>query len=314
MVAVQDRGGVLELLGTIVVELQRDDPLAGRLTVIVTRDGRGRRRQVRTGNGHRAQDVLDLAGLVTGDVGLISGALDALHIGGCRAIERQEVVHDLLGHPGEIRRVLGSRRGGVGQDAVAVRVGSAARSRLIQGGGLDTRLSSISRAGAALLTRLSTGLLTRLSTALRTRLRVIHLGLLLVLENALRGPNAQHGAEVHLRGRTDQIQLLLGRGAGNRHHDVGATHRGDLGLGHAGGVNTITNNRDRLRDVFLGDRTLPLRRRGRGQDQLGTTLEVKGQVGIRGHALHEVPDRKCRARRQDGDGQGHERAHGASLV
>ena len=100
----------------------------------------------------------------------------------------------------------------------------------------------------------------------------------------------------------------------NRHHNVRATHRGDLRLGHAGGVNTITDNRDRLRDVFLGDLALPLRRRGRSKDQLSTTLEVKGQVGIRGHALHEVPDRKCRARRQDGDGQGHERAHGASLV
>ena len=43
-------------------------------------------------------------------------------------------------------------------------------------------------------------------------------------------------------------------------------------------------------------------------------LQVEGQVGIRGYALGKVPDRKCRARRHDGDGQGHERAHGASLV
>ena len=258
VVAVQDRGGVLELLGTIVVELQRDDPLTGRLTVIVTRDGRGRRRQVRTGNGHRAQDVLDLAGLVTGGVGLISGALDALHIGGCRAIERQEVVHDLLGHPGEIRRVLGSRRGGVGQDAVAVLVRSAARSCLVQDGGMNAGLGRVSRGSAALFTRLSAALLARLSAGLLTRLRVIHLRLLLILERVLRGPDTQHRAEVHLRGRTDQVQLLLGGGAGNRHHNVRATHRGDLGLGHAGGVNTITNNRDRLRDVLLGDLTLSL--------------------------------------------------------
>ena len=168
VVAVQDRGGILELLGTIVVELQRHDPLAGRLTVIVASNGRGSSRQVRSGNGHGAQDVLDLAGLVAGGVGLISGALDALHIGRGRAIERQEVVHDLLGHPGEIRRILGSRRGGIGQHAVAVRVGSATSGRLIEGGGLNAGLSRIRRASAALLTRLRTGLLTRLSTALRT--------------------------------------------------------------------------------------------------------------------------------------------------
>ena len=140
------------------------------------------------------------------------------------------------------------------------------------------------------------------------------MSVLLVLNDALRRPDAQHRAEVHLRGRTNQVELLLGGGAGNRHHDVGATEGGDLRLGHTGSVNTITNNRDRLRDVFFGDLALPLRRRGRSQDQLSTTLEVKGQVGIWGYALSKVPDRKCRARRHDGDGQGHERAHGASLV
>ena len=262
VVAVQDRGGILELLGTIVVELQRHDPLAGRLTVIVARDGRGRRRQVRTGNGYRAQDVLDLAGLIAGGVGLICGALDALDIGRCRAIERQEVIHDLLGHPGEIRSVLGSLQGGVGQDAVAVRVRSATSGRLVQSGGLNAGLGRVSRSSAALLTRLLAALLaglrTRLSAGLLTRLRVIHLRLLLILGDALRGPDAQHRAEVHLRGRTDQVQLLLGGGAGNRHHNVRATHRGDFGLGHAGGVNTITNNRDRLRDVLLGDLALSL--------------------------------------------------------
>ena len=132
------------------VEPQRDNPLTGRLSGAVRCDGRARSLQIRTGNGHGAQDVLDLAGLVAGGVGLVSGALDALHIGGCRAIERQEVVHDLLGHPGEIRRILGSRRRSVGQDAVAIRVGSAASGRLIQCSGLNAGLSRISRASAAL--------------------------------------------------------------------------------------------------------------------------------------------------------------------
>ena len=116
VVAVQDRRGFLELLGALSIKAQRNDPLTGRLSGAVRCEGRARSLQVRTGNGHGTQDVLDLAGLVAGCVWLISSTLDALDIGGCRAIERQEVVGDLLGHPGEIRRILGSRCGGVGQD------------------------------------------------------------------------------------------------------------------------------------------------------------------------------------------------------
>ena len=47
---------------------------------------------------------------------------------------------------------------------------------------------------------------------------------------------------------------------------------------------------------------------------LSAALQVKGQVGIRGYALGNVPNRQCRTRRHNGDSEGHERAHGASLI
>ena len=91
-------------------------------------------------------------------------------------------------------------------------------------------------------------------------------------------------------------------------------NRGDLRLGHAGGVDSVADNRDRLGDVLFGDLTLSIARHGRRQDELSAALQVEGQVGIRGYALGKVPDRKCRTRRHNGDGEGHERAHGASLM
>ena len=316
VVAVEDRGRVLELLRTRVVELQGHGPLAGRLTVVVACETGGCGLQIRTGHGHGTEDVLDLTGLVTCGVGLVGGTLNVLDVGGSRAVERQEVVHDLLGDPREIRSVLGRGCGSVGQDAVLIRVSDTLRGRLIQCGGLNARLGCLGGRCTRLgrLGGRSARLLARLGTGLGPRLRRIRLGGLLVLDDALSCADTQDGAEVHLRGRTNKIQLLLRGCAGDRHHDVRAAHRGDLRLGHAGGVDSVADNRDRLGDVLFGDLTLSIARHGRRQDELSAALQVKGQVGIRGHALHEVPDRKCRARRHDGDGQGHERAHGASLV
>ena len=137
MVAVEDRGRVLELLRARVVELQGHGPLAGRLTVVVARETRGRSLQIRTGHGHGTEDVLDLTGLVACGVGLIGGSLDVLDVGGGRAVKRQEVVHDLLGDPREIRSILRRGCGGVGQDAVLIRIGDPLRGRLIQGSGLN---------------------------------------------------------------------------------------------------------------------------------------------------------------------------------
>ena len=197
-----------------------------------------------------------------------------------------------------------------------VGIGRFHRRRSVKHGGLRSGLGGIARtirrtvALTVGIARLGAGLRTRLGPGLA----VIGLRVLFLLGDAPRRTDTQHRAEVHLRGRTDEVQLLLGGGTGNRYHDVRITHGGNLGFRHAGGVDSVTDNRDRLRDVLIGDLTLSVTRHGRSKDQLGSALQIEGQVGIRGYVLREVPDRQCRARRHDGDGERHERAHGTSLV
>ena len=221
MVAVEDRGRVLELLGSIGIELQGDDPLSGGLAVVVARETSGGALQVGTGHGHGTQDVLNLAGVVAGGVGLIRRAFDALDVNGGGAVQRQEVEPDLLGDPCQVRGVGRLARRRVRKDAVAVLIRDAHRGRLVEGGGLHlgrTGLGSPGLSAAGSLTRLSAaGSLTRLSTAgSLTRLATViarrHRRGLLVLDHALSSANAQHRTEVHLRGRTNEVQLRPARG------------------------------------------------------------------------------------------------------
>ena len=251
-----------------------------------------------------------MTGVIAGCVRLVGRALYALNVGGGRAVQGQEVVLDLLGLPCHVRGVGRLGSGGVRQDAVAVLIGDTHRSGLVEGGRTHLALAGlcgVSRLGGLTGLRSLTGLRGLVS---RPDLRLSLCSRHQVLGQA----HAQHRAEVHLRGGADQVQLLLGGGARDRHHDVRVAQRGDLGLGHARGIDSVTNNRDCLSDVLVGDLALSLGRHGRGQDELGAALEIEGQVGVWRYPLGEMPKRKRRARRHDGDDQRHERAHRASLM
>jgi len=120
--AVENFGTLLELLGTVVVELEGHGPCAGRSARLGANQARSRRLQVRAGNCDGAKDVLDSARIVTGGVRLVSGTFNALDVSGGRAVEGQEVVQDLLGLPlqgGGILRLLGRS---IRENAVAVLV------------------------------------------------------------------------------------------------------------------------------------------------------------------------------------------------
>ena len=204
--AVENFGTLLELLGTVVVELEGHGPCAGRSARLGANQARGRRLQVRAGNCDGAKDVLDSAGIVTGGVRLVSGTFDALDVSGGRAVEGQEVVQDLLGLPLQGRSILGLLGRSIRENAVAVLVGEAHRDRRVNGGRTQLGLARLRRhctglARLGVLTGLR-GDLTRLGGSARLGIRRTGVtGLRVgVLDRRVRlsQSHAQHGTEVHL--------------------------------------------------------------------------------------------------------------------
>ncbi len=133
-------------------------------------------------------------------------------IGGCRAIEAS-VVHDLLGHPGEVRHSRESSQECRTQNAVAIRRQRRERSPH-QEQWTERRTEPYQRANSLCSPDWAPDCAPLCSPDWAPDCapgRVIRLRLLRVL--GAQAQPTQHRAEVHLRrGRTDRISMLLGPG------------------------------------------------------------------------------------------------------
>ena len=101
-----------------------------------------------------------------------------------------------------------------------------------------------------------------------------------ILSHRSTGTRDQHRAERHICRRLNQLTSLSANRSGNRNnHVITRTERGsNLRLRHAGTINALTNNLNRLVQLLLGD--VPIRRAIdlRRKNHLSTTRKVQGKL------------------------------------
>src|SRR5699024_5077603 len=133
-----------------------DGVVPGRRASGVHRQPGGRGGDVRSGNFHRAENVLGSPVLITGDqgrVGVVSSPAD--EVGRIGAVQRVEVIPDLFGDPGLVGAVGRFALRFVGDLPVPVKVSGAARGvrdrlgRHLPRGGLPVRFGFLELLGVA---------------------------------------------------------------------------------------------------------------------------------------------------------------------
>ena len=266
---------IAELLASLAVENDVDGPLARDCTLAGADLAGGGIRNGLSGDLDRAEDVLGELSpgilrihFVTGDERLLRVRdVRARLVQRC-AIEAGELSSQLRGDPGQVARV---RR--IGRRCCGCRRGGA-RSR--------ARGRSIGRGRGCGWCR-------------RGGVRLVGGGIRL-----------QHSTELELRRGFDATDRGLIGNARDGDDDVLSTLGIDFCLGHAGGIDALTDDRHGLVELIcsrcfraLGDH--------RRQNDLGSTLEVEGQLGCPTASLSRGP--RCRITNRSRGIQPREKCH-----